>query len=780
MGLVDTIRSKVANFRSQLALRLLPEKHFQDMVKKSVTFKDQLPPYTSNQPIYKEYDAATALEQGLKASYVAWKGLMFICKNVGSIPWFMERKTAGGKWVRWPNSPGEQLIENPNQFQSRQDLMQRWIMHLYMAGNGLVNKVRGSNRKGPPIELWTVEPDGVFPRIDSIDYIKYYEYRAGLARYGGGNGKVIEVTDMMHIMFPDPQKPWWGLGPFQVMQKLLQVHGDQVDWWKVSFQNRAVPDGVFSVQSPSITDDQYTSIRTRLREQLNETASGQAKARDFLILSGGTMWQQMSMSPVEMDWIDSSKLTREDILMVLGVLPPLVGILDNATLANIEVARLIFWQDHGLGLLDDFRTCLNRCLAPEFGENVRFNYDTSGVAVLQESISDKMDDAKSLFAIGYPVNAINERLGLDMPPLPEVGDIGFLPGNLVPTMLLIGPDEEPEDEEEDVDGDVTEEDEDPGIDEDLNETGEDNAEDEEDSKHLLLRRNVRGGRSRGRKSSAKVLNLRSAAARGKYWKRFDRQRLNWEKALRARILGLSQMLLKAVVKHIKAGRHDVDGIVDSHRGYWETVLISHWRSVIDHFGTQTARELGGDSINAAKSREKRLRKIDPCIRRLVQKDEPDYLFDPWTAAIKEYVEREAATRITGINEVTKDQLRRAIGQALEEGQSVDQLANQLEMLYNGLWERRSFAIARTEVIAASNYGAKEAASQSGLPLKKQWTTSRDDRVRESHDLMDGEITEMDTPYSNGLMFPGDPSGHPSEVVQCRCVEVYLMDGEVDG
>ena len=38
----------------------------------------------------------------------------------------------------------------------------------------------------------------------------------------------------------------------------------------------------------------------------------------------------------------------------------------------------------------------------------------------------------------------------------------------------------------------------------------------------------------------------------------------------------------------------------------------------------------------------------------------------------------------------------------------------------------------------------------------------------SHQKVDGEIRELDEPFSNGLMFPGDPAGGAAEVVNCRC------------
>jgi hypothetical protein len=45
-------------------------------------------------------------------------------------------------------------------------------------------------------------------------------------------------------------------------------------------------------------------------------------------------------------------------------------------------------------------------------------------------------------------------------------------------------------------------------------------------------------------------------------------------------------------------------------------------------------------------------------------------------------------------------------------------------------------------------------------------------VRDSHAAVDEETTDNPIPamqeFSNGLMFPNDPSGPAEEVIQCRC------------
>lgn len=80
-------------------------------------------------------------------------------------------------------------------------------------------------------------------------------------------------------------------------------------------------------------------------------------------------------------------------------------------------------------------------------------------------------------------------------------------------------------------------------------------------------------------------------------------------------------------------------------------------------------------------------------------------------------------------------------------------------------------IARTEghrIQQTSARDAQYAARANGADVVKQWDAALDSRTRDSHARLDGEIRELDEKFSNGLMFPGDPSGSAAEVINCRC------------
>ena len=73
------------------------------------------------------------------------------------------------------------------------------------------------------------------------------------------------------------------------------------------------------------------------------------------------------------------------------------------------------------------------------------------------------------------------------------------------------------------------------------------------------------------------------------------------------------------------------------------------------------------------------------------------------------------------------------------------------------------------VYMSTPFSRYRVAKSCGANVLKQWDATLDGRTRPSHARIDGEIRETDEEYSNGLMFPGDPSGPAAEVINCRCV-----------
>lgn len=96
-----------------------------------------------------------------------------------------------------------------------------------------------------------------------------------------------------------------------------------------------------------------------------------------------------------------------------------------------------------------------------------------------------------------------------------------------------------------------------------------------------------------------------------------------------------------------------------------------------------------------------------------------------------------------------------------------------EVLRDRLLERGDVSKARAELIARDQTlklnGAINRAQQTGVGIQSYtWSTSGDERVRETHAALNGQQFMWAAP---------PPPGHPGEDFQCRCVAVPVIDLE---
>lgn len=113
------------------------------------------------------------------------------------------------------------------------------------------------------------------------------------------------------------------------------------------------------------------------------------------------------------------------------------------------------------------------------------------------------------------------------------------------------------------------------------------------------------------------------------------------------------------------------------------------------------------------------------------------------------------------------QISRVVATGMSYSQMAQQLAGYTKTGYNN-----AVRITRTEghrIQQKSTMDACYAARERGADVVKQWDATMDANTRESHQMVDGEIRELDEKFSNGLMYPGDPSGNAAEVINCRCI-----------
>lgn len=383
-----------------------------------------LPQYMADKPIWKKWDELNAMGQGYVASSWVYSCVSTLMAAASSVEW-EAHKLVGGVWEPAPGHPMEQLINNPNPYQTKQTFIETITAHMFLGGNALATKVKV---RGVPVELWLHHPGYITPTPSTKGLIDHYKFQRGTVN------KKIEPDDAIHWLFTDPETPYWGASPLAVAARQVDTDSEAINWNKVALQNRAITDGVFSVDGP-ISPKQYEILKDQVREQ----HQGARNARAPWVLGGGVKWHQMSLSPAEMDFIQSRKLGLVEICSIFKTPPPLIGYYEDATLANIETARLIFWEDTIIPFLNNLKGALNLSLQKDFGRDVELRWNATHISVFLDLLIKKQLITDSLFAKGVPMSVINEHLDLGLPDYPG-NNVGYVPAGLTPThMMMIDP-----------------------------------------------------------------------------------------------------------------------------------------------------------------------------------------------------------------------------------------------------------------------------------------------------------------------------------------------------
>lgn len=665
---------------------------------KSVRTSEILPLSQTNRPVWADWSTERAITDGYKASSWVYACVFTLAKLTSSVPW-TALVGKGDEAEEDKEHPVAQLMREPNPYMDGNDLIERQVIHLLLGGNGIWTKVRSG---ATPVELWPIPPDKIRPVPSRPDYLSHYEVTEGSIK------RLVEPQDIVHAMFIDPSTTYWGLAPLQALAKTVDTDVEAVTWNKIALQNRAVTDGVFSSKEV-LTREQWELARTQVREQ----HQGSSNARAPWVLGGGATWQQMSLSPAEMDFIESRRMTREEICAVYGVPPPMVGILDHANYNNSQTMQRTLWVNRVIPLLDDLAAVYNRAIARDFGDGVRLVYDLSNVDALQDNFNDKAITAKTFFDMGVPFNEINRKLELGFDEVPG-GDIGYLPVNLLPADLsALGAGSQPID-----------------------------ALPAGDEAHALPAPSVKATRA-----------LDTEEQKAAYWQSVERRRSVWYSKvtqLSGDVFDSERDVALSALRN--DGPNAVEGAVRRHAGAWETMLRAVYTAVVEDFGDLTDEELAKDA------------------GRPLTKE-----FDPFDAAVQAWIRLYAAKRADLIAQTSATAAQEVIAEGLTNNWTVDQISDELQAHYVTMSTSRAFRIARTEVVGASNFGAFSAAKQSGVAVTKTWISSRDERVRPDHADADGQEVPMDVAFSVGgesLMYPGDPSASADQTNYCRCAQAF--------
>lgn len=290
-----------------------------------------------------------------------------LAKAASSVDLYVYRRQ-GGKLERLDDHPLLNLLSRPNATTGGRRFLEDVFTSKLIGGNAYIlgTGMEARSRK-PPTELWSLPAQAMTVKKQPRSFLPaWYEYKPGqgdAVRYDVD--QVSGKSAILHLKTVNPLDPSVGLPPVVAAAYAADAFNAAQTWNVSLLQNDARPSGGLEFvdgdgKPVDLSDEQRTSIK----QMLDERFSGAGNAGRPIVMEGGMKWVPMSLSPKDMEHRETMLVNARFIAGVYHTPPQLVNIPGESTYSNYGEAKIAYYSDTVLPLLESNLEDINIWLPP--------------------------------------------------------------------------------------------------------------------------------------------------------------------------------------------------------------------------------------------------------------------------------------------------------------------------------------------------------------------------------------------------------------------------------
>ena len=354
------------------------------------------------QPVWTDRSYLQFAQQGFVKNVVAYRAVNMIAQGASTIP---IKVYGGDDQVRLDQHEVLGLLQQPNPQQSLIEFLEAIYLYRLISGNTYIFSTCEIGKM--PKELYVLRPDRV-QVIPGKNFLpKAFRYSIGKNKFDYGVDAISGIAKILHIKNFHPSSDWYGLSPIEAAAYSIDQHNSAAAWNQSLLQNGARPSGAIVVKEEKhISEEQFS----RLKEQVNENFSGFKNAGKPMILEGGLAWQDISLSPKDMDFIHCKNSAARDIALAFGVPPQMLGIPGDSTYNTYAEARIALWEQRIIPYAEDTTSRLSHWLSNLSGQKFTIKIDKDNIPILAEKREQLWERVRN--ADFMTVNEKRQQFGL--------------------------------------------------------------------------------------------------------------------------------------------------------------------------------------------------------------------------------------------------------------------------------------------------------------------------------------------------------------------------------
>ena len=256
------------------------------------------------------------------------------------------------------------LMSNVNPMMNKFELKELTQSYLDLIGNcyWYIRK----NQLKLPGEVWVLQGQYVKILPDKEKLVKGYLYQPP----GVATGVFFDTDEIIHFKYQNINDMYYGYSPLLAAAYSADSETYMKKYQMATFQNMAVP-GLTLETEKSMSERAFK----RLKSMLNSLHMGASKANKTLLLEEGVKPHKLSLTPVELSFIEGMKLTKQEILEIYGVPPTKLGFGETTNRATAEALDFTFQSETILPRLIRLQEKINEKLIKLWDENLFVQFD---------------------------------------------------------------------------------------------------------------------------------------------------------------------------------------------------------------------------------------------------------------------------------------------------------------------------------------------------------------------------------------------------------------------
>lgn len=311
-----------------------------------------------------------------------------IASDIAKLRIKLVAKDDNGIWSETSSSAYSPVLRKPNDWQTRIQFMESWVLSKLQRGNAYVLKQRDG--RGVVVKLYVLNPDLVTPLVSDSGAV-FYQLNAD-ALSGVQQSVIVPAREMIHDRFNCFFHPLVGLSPIfagglAAMQGLA-VQNDST----LFFQNGARPGGVLT--APGAIEKETAD---RLKAYWDTNFSGKNSGK-VAVLGDGLKYEAMRAKATDSQLIEQLKWSAEVICSTYHVPPYKIGVAPAPALNNIQSLNIEYYSQCLQVLIEAIELCLDEGL--EMREGIGTELDTDNL-LRMDSVTqmEVLERAKSVMTL---------------------------------------------------------------------------------------------------------------------------------------------------------------------------------------------------------------------------------------------------------------------------------------------------------------------------------------------------------------------------------------------